>query len=35
MVGSYPLVFLSFDGPFGDLAGSYLFEDHLGLLSSS
>jgi hypothetical protein len=34
MVGSYPLVSLSFDGPFGDL-GSYLFGDHLGRLSSS
>jgi hypothetical protein len=35
MVGSSPLVSLSSDDPFGDLAGSYLFGDHLGLLSSS
>lgn len=35
MVGSFPLVSLSSDGPLGDLAGSYLFGDHLGHLSSS
>jgi hypothetical protein len=34
-VGSFLLVSLSSDGPFGDLAGSYLFGDHRGLLSSS
>jgi hypothetical protein len=33
--GSSPLVSLSSDVPFGVLAGSYLFGDHLGLLSSS
>jgi hypothetical protein len=35
MVGSYPSVFLSSDGPFVDLVGSRLFGDHLVLLSSS